>query len=89
MEKEEKEVEKEEKEVEKEEKEVEKEEKEEKEVEKNHVLDADALVLALESTDHNTLIRYLPVPALYLQLQILDKLCTLRTPCKAKMNNYS
>ncbi len=41
------------------EKEVEREvEKEEKEVEKKHVLDADALVLALESTDHNTLIRY-------------------------------
>ncbi len=61
------------------EKEAEKEvEKEEKEVEKKHVLDADALVLAFESTDHNTLIRYTTV--LYLQLQILDKLCTLRTP---------
>jgi hypothetical protein len=83
VEKEEKAVEKEEKKVEKEKKEVNKEEKEvdkEEEVEKKHVLDADALVLAFESTDHNTLIRYLPVPVLYLQLQILYKLCTLRTP---------
>jgi hypothetical protein len=83
--KEETEVEKEEKKVEKEKKEVEKEVDKEEEVEKNYVLDADALVLALESTDHNTLIRYLPT--LYFYLQILDKLFTLYgevTPEKPK-----